>query len=78
MKKLLIFTSLLIVFAGIWLIIPSKSNDFEDCLDFGLCKEGLELKDNGKPFVMTKEYCIKTNHLWYEDSNTCNMRKFNN
>lgn len=80
MKKSIILSISLIGITAlaVYLInLPPKPATYDDCIEFGICAEGLALKDNGKPYIMTKEYCINSNHIWYEDSHTCNVRKIN-
>ena len=79
MKKVItIFGLIITTFLLICYFIPSRQLNLDDCLELGLCAEGLELKDNGKPYIMTKEYRINKNNVWYEDTKVCNVRKFNN
>ena len=78
MRKIIILSISLIgiITAILYLtnLLP-KPTTYDDCMEFGICAEGLALKDNGKSYVMTKEYCINSKHIWYEDSRTCNVRK---
>ena len=76
MKKVLFF--LFILFFAIWFITlftPPRPLNMSDCLEFGICAEGLELKEYDKPYIMTKEYCVQNHFLWDEKSKSCNVRK---
>ena len=53
---------------------PFHSTPLDVCLEFGVCVEGLVLKENGKEFVMTKEYCISHNYTWSDKRSSCNTR----
>ena len=55
--------------------MPTKPATLDDCIELGICAEGLELKDNGKPYIMTKEYCINHHYTWIEKTSVCNVRK---
>jgi len=45
-----------------------------DCVEFGICKEGLEYTHNSNTFVINKENCIKYDFEWMEDINACYVR----
>jgi hypothetical protein len=66
---------LFIIFYIICHFLPQKTLSLDDCLEFGICAEGLELKEDGKPYIMTKEYCAQNHFLWDEKSKSCNVRK---
>ena len=49
-------------------------NAISDCVEFGVCKDGLEINDDGEKIIITKEYCLKKNYEWIEKSNACYKR----
>ena len=49
-------------------------NAMSDCVEFGVCKEELEINDDGKNVIITKDYCLKKNYKWIEKANACYMR----
>lgn len=75
MKKLFIILSVISILIGIKYFIPEKPLTLEDCVEFGICKEGLEFYYNNIKIVMSKEYCLKENLKWDEQSSSCNIRK---
>ena len=74
-KVFLVFSILIIGLLAMAYFMPQRAYNMDDCLEFGFCAEGLELKDNGKPYTMTKEYCIENHYTWIEDTAVCNVRK---
>ena len=76
MKKI---TGIAVLFIAVFFIgccfIKPKPLSLDTCIELGICAEGLELKDNGKPYTMTKEYCIKNHYTWLEKAAACNVRK---
>lgn len=74
-------TGILIIFLICLMLsfkIPSVVKVFEMdyCIDTGICPEGFKTKnDDGIPFEINKENCIKYGYKWYEEENTCNLRK---
>ena len=77
MKKTIIMVISLIVISLVLmaLFLPPRPYNMNDCLEFGFCAAGLELKENGKPYTMTKEYCLEHHYTWIENSSVCNVRK---
>ena len=49
-------------------------NAISDCVEFGVCKDGLEINDDGEKIIITKDYCLKKNYEWIEKANACYMR----
>ena len=76
-KTIVIVFGIIFAFFIICCLLPSRPYNFDDCIELGLCAEGLELNDNGKSFVMTKKYCLQSNHIWDNENKVCNVRKFN-
>lgn len=47
-----------------------------NCVDTGICKEGFKTKDeNGNIIVINKENCTKNGFKWYEEDESCNLRR---
>jgi hypothetical protein len=66
---------LFILFAAICYVLPPKPLNLDDCLELGICASGLELKNNGIPYIMSKEYCINHHYTWDDKISACNVRK---
>ena len=51
--------------------------DVDSCLDGYFCKEGNSFDDcgDGKPCVITKEYCLEHNYKWIEQLRSCDMNR---
>lgn len=49
--------------------------DVDSCLDGYFCKEGNSFDDcgDGKPCIITKEYCLEHNYKWIEQLRSCDM-----
>ena len=76
MKKLLFILGIFLVIVFVVIqFLPAHSPTFDDCMELGLCAEGLKLKDDGEDFVMTKEYCLEHKYEWLDDVSACNVRK---
>lgn len=75
MKKLFIILGVISILIGIKYFIPEKPLTLEDCIEFGICKEGLQFYHNDEKIVMSKEYCIKEHLKWDEQNLYCNIRK---
>lgn len=45
-----------------------------DCVEFGLCREGLQTYIEDKEITVTKEFCLQNNYRWYEDTRACFFR----
>lgn len=45
-----------------------------DCVEFGLCKEGLQTFLDDQKITVTKELCLQNNYRWYEDTRACYFR----
>ena len=65
---------LILLFFVIIIFITFTNQDSKtDCLSGGVCKEGLQIKDNitGELFVVSKDTCIKYNGRWREKRKDC-------
>mgnify|MGYP003289884026 CR=1 FL=1 len=76
MKKIIVVFLILILSFLIWLFIPVKNKTFtmHDCMDYGACKEGLEIIINNQPVTITKNYCLSSQKRWIEEYNVCLIR----
>ena len=54
------------------------STPLDDCLEFGICAEGLELKNDGKDIIITKDFCKEHNYTWIENASACDTRNRTN
>ncbi len=73
MKKFLIIISLIFILFVLVMILlhyfmPSGEPTLMDCLEFGYCKEGTKIIDNGVEVIVNKEYCLKYHYKW-DDKN---------
>ena len=79
MKYILISIALIVcVLWCLFLYAPTRPLNLDDCFEFGVCAEGLELKDDGKDIIMTKEYCISHNCTWSDIYLSCDTRNLAN
>jgi hypothetical protein len=79
MKYLSISIALIVcVLWCLFLYAPTRPLNLDDCLEFGVCAEGLELKDDGKDIIMTKEFCKEHNYTWIENASACDTRNRTN
>lgn len=71
---LVIIASLAIFISFLNLVIKNNSNDKTRCLESSVCKVGLKIIDNEKEVIITKDYCLKNNYKWIENTNSCYLK----
>lgn len=75
MKKYLFLLFLLII--GFCLLVRLyKPYNFTitDCIEDGVCKEGLKVFVDNKEVTITQEYCLQNNKHWDDKNLTCWIR----
>ncbi len=59
----------------ILMVIFVETDDLEVCLDVGICKEGVAVRNpQGERVVINKENCLKYNWSWNEERKSCDVR----
>lgn len=71
MKKIIF---LLFIICVISCGCSKKELSMLDCVEFGLCKEGLQTFLDDQKITVTKELCLQNNYRWYEDTRACYFR----
>ena len=72
MKKFLIISGSFLGFVILSLVLmaiymPPKEPTFEDCQEFGICKEGTKIIIDDEEVTITKEYCLKHHYRWDDE-----------
>lgn len=72
---IIIFTALNTIYSD---LTDPAGNRSDTCLDTGLCREGY-IFDNcdgkGNPCTVNRDFCLKSNSVWYEEIRICDTRK---
>lgn len=69
---------LFIILFPIWFFSPFLLHSVmyvineDDCVDTGICAEGLKFGEN----ILTKEYCLKQHFKWDDKRKECDMRSY--
>ena len=45
-----------------------------ECVEDGICKQGLIIKHNGSEIFINKEFCLSQNGKWIKDIPACYFR----
>lgn len=72
MKKIILLILVCIFCIG----CNSKSRNFTitDCIEDGVCKQGLNIFIDNEEVTITKDYCIQNNKHWDDKNMTCWIR----
>ncbi len=73
----IIFCILILIHIFVVAKLPKVKRAFakDTCLDIGICKEGLEIRNaEGNIVKINKENCLKYNWSWNEERKSCDVR----
>lgn len=55
--------------------MPAKEPTYEDCVEFGICKDGTNIFIDEEEVIVNKEYCLKHNLRWDDEYKIGHIRE---